>query len=82
MPISQAQLKELLHYDPGTGVFKWRVGRSRTRAGSVVATKDRKGYLKVMINKKTHYLARLAFLYMNGKFPSEFVDHISGGQNG
>jgi hypothetical protein len=78
MPISQAQLKELLHYDPETGVFKWRVGRSRTRAGSVVATKDRKGYLKVMINKKTHYLARLAFLYMNGKFPAEFVDHISG----
>ncbi|MEO4015523.1 HNH endonuclease [Pseudomonas rossensis] len=78
MSISQARLKELLHYDPESGVFTWKVGRSRTRAGSIVATKDRKGYLKVMIDKKTHYLARLAFLYMDGQEPAVFVDHING----
>lgn len=78
MSISQARLKELLHYDPESGVFTWKVGRSRTRAGSIVATKDRKGYLKVMIDKKTHYLARMAFLYMEGQEPMVFVDHING----
>ncbi|WP_157786639.1 hypothetical protein [Pseudomonas tolaasii] len=52
MSLSQAKLKELLHYNPITGVFTWVIGRSRTAAGTAANTKDRKGYLKVVIDKK------------------------------
>ncbi|NWD65774.1 DUF1937 family protein [Pseudomonas sp. IPO3774] len=78
MSISQAKLKELLHYNPVTGVFTWVIGRSRTAAGSVANTKDRKGYLKAVIDKKPYYLHRLAFLFMVGEFPPDLVDHING----
>ena len=78
MSISQAKLKELLHYNPVTGVFTWVIGRSRTAAGTAANTKDRKGYLKVVIDKKPYFLHRLAFLFMTGQLPPDLVDHING----
>lgn len=78
MSISQAKLKELLHYNPVTGVFTWVIGRSRTVAGTVAGSLVSSGYLTVMIDRKRHNLHRLAFVYMLGRHPPEFVDHING----
>ncbi|MCF5708931.1 hypothetical protein GIV19_16745 [Pseudomonas syringae] len=78
MPITQEYLKRLLHYDPISGVFTWIEGRSRTPAGSVAGSLDPGGYLTVMIDSRRHSLHRLAFLYMDGAFPPEMVDHING----
>ena len=83
--IAQERLRELLHYNQETGVFTWRTdmktgrgnGRIHVAAGSVAGSFDGH-YLKVGIDGRRYRAHRLAFLYVNGKFPSLHVDHIDG----
>lgn len=77
--VSQEQLKEILSYDKNTGVFTWiaRVANS-VKIGDIAGTHDSKGYIQISI-KSTLYLAhRLSWLYVNGSFPLENIDHING----
>jgi hypothetical protein len=75
--LTQERLKELLHYDPTTGLFTWRINRSpKTRAGDIAGSLDQDGYIKISINHKGIFAHRLAFLYMEGSMPVKFVDHI------
>lgn len=77
--LTQARLKELLHYNSETGVFTWRVnGGSRARVGAEVGCPTTAGYLRVMVDKKLHYLHRLAWLHETGAWPSQHIDHRNG----
>ena len=76
--LSAERLKELLHYDPDTGVFTRRVSRGPARAGSVAGADTRDGYRKIHLDYKFYLMHRLAWLYTHGEFPTEFIDHIDG----
>lgn len=77
--LTQAKLKEVLHYDPETGVFTWKVPIANCiRVGAVAGSKDSYGYHKIAIKGKTYKAHRLAWLYTHGKFPEEAIDHING----
>lgn len=70
------RLKELLHYDPATGVFRWRVTRSRgAHAGGIAGATDADGYTIIKIMGKPHRASRLAIFYVTGEWPPEQVDH-------
>lgn len=77
-PLTQARLKELLHYNPETGVFTWRIPRNcnNATAGSSAGSADQLGYVKIRVDRRLYKAHRLAFLYMLGEFPPDEVDHI------
>lgn len=73
------RLRELLHYDPETGAFTWRVNRPpRAKAGDSPRSPTRAGYFRASIDGRLHYLHRLAWLYVFGEWPCGSVDHING----
>lgn len=61
------RLRELLRYDPMTGIFNSLVKRNRTNIGDVVGSNSG-GYLYVSIDYKKYALHQLAFLYMTGRW--------------
>lgn len=75
--LTRERLLELLSYDPGTGVWTWKVDRTGTaRAGSVAGNIDKPtGYRIITIDGARHTSARLAVLYMTGAFPTGDADH-------
>lgn len=75
-PLTAERLRELLHYDPKTGIFTRRVTvNSVARAGDVCGGDDSHGYLQVKIDRRGYRLNRLAWLYMTGDWPAGDVDH-------
>lgn len=76
--ITQSLLKEILHYEPDTGVFTWRVRLSKnTHIGDIAGTPFQK-YRRIGIGGRLYRAHRLAWLYVHGVWPSKEIDHIDG----
>lgn len=78
------QLKALLTYDPGTGLFKWRSnrrGRGGIKAGDVAGTTHIKGYVQIKVLGALYLAHRLAWFYVHGEWPSAQIDHVNGCRN-
>ena len=79
--LTQSRLKELLHYDPVTGVFTGLVrGRGCSSFGKQAGRIDkglgrRRISLGAEFGKREFLDSRLAWLYMTGKWPVCEVDH-------
>jgi hypothetical protein len=76
--LTQEKLKEILFYEPKTGLFTRKITKSnRAVAGSLVLNKYNK-YMVIGIDNKNYYLHRLAWLYIYGEWPKNDIDHING----
>ncbi len=69
-------LRELVHYDPETGVMVWlKKLAAKQYVGDVVGCLNENGYIYTKIARKAYKLHRLIWLYMTGKWPEHEVDH-------
>lgn len=81
--LTHARLLELLHYDPETGIFTWRVNRygcngaCRVKAGDVAGTRAKDGRCRICIAGHSVRSHRLAWFYMTGEWPL-LIDHRNG----
>jgi len=75
--LTKERLDELLHYDPDTGEFRWRVSRPGVKADSVAGYLKPEGYFAIKIDYTMYLAHRLAWLATYGEFPPEHIDHIN-----
>ena len=72
---TQERLKKLLHYDPETGVFTWKVKRPGRSVGDVAGSVGTKGHRRIYLDNVQYKAHHLAWLYMTGEWPEDQVDH-------
>jgi hypothetical protein len=89
--LTQEILRELLDYDPETGVFvwkprdrkwfqsdhSWKTWNARFPGRKAGGRKTRNGYSIFAIFGRHYYAHRLAWLYAYGAWPAGDVDHIN-----
>lgn len=77
--LTSDRTRELLEYDEETGIFRWRVHvGQRGCVGSEAGGLDRKGYVRIQIERKRYFAHRLAWLYVTSAWPADQIDHING----
>lgn len=78
LPPTHKKTIDGLEYDPLTGFFTWVAPKARrVKAGDRAGNINSNGYERIMWNGKRHYSAHLAWYFMYGKWPDEFIDHIN-----
>ena len=74
-PLTAERLRELLHYDPDTGVWTWLDPRANgVRIGDAAGWVEN-GRRRIHINSRNYLSAPLAWLYMTGGWPKLEIDH-------
>ena len=77
--LSILRLREVLNYDPVTGIFTWKTRiADRIKIGDVAGTVYGLGYRLIRIDGQQYHAHRLAWLYMTGAWPVHGIDHING----
>lgn len=77
------QIKELLDYDPTTGLLTWRIRAGQPMfnarcAGHNVTCRHTQGYLRIGLHYKRYLVHRIVWLLMTGTWPKHQIDHING----
>ena len=76
--LTQTRLREVLDYDPLTGVLTRRLKQTGVMQGSVSGSLTADGYLVTSVDGKLYKCHRLAWLHMTGSWPQGQIDHING----
>lgn len=76
MSVTHARLKEVLHYEPETGVWTWlKTSASAAPKGSRAGCISVWGYRTIKIDGKQYRSNRLVCFYMTGEWPERHIDH-------
>ena len=76
--LTAGHLREILNYDPETGVWKWIARTARCiHIGDVAGSMKGQGYWQIQIDGHNYFAHRLAWLYMTDEWPTCQIDHIN-----
>lgn len=76
--LTHERLQEILHYEPKTGVFRWRKSISnRAPIGREAGCPNAHGHHVIRIEGRLYYAHRLAWLYMRAEWPNDEIDHAN-----
>ena len=73
MTLTAERLRKLVHYDPNTGLMTWREHRRPSLVAQPIGWVDDRGRRVVRIYGKHQKVARLAWLYVHGEWPSGLI---------
>jgi len=89
--ITARRVRELLDYDPETGIFIWRRrplrcgleridrGWNKRFAGKLaIGGRHPQGHFRICLYCRGYAAHRLAWLYVYGEWPKTDIDHING----
>ncbi len=73
------EAREMIEYNPATGLFRWRVRLSnRQNKGWFAGSVNDRGYLRVRMKGVCYRAHRLAWFLYYGEWPENNIDHING----
>lgn len=78
LDLNADRVRELLDYDPESGIFRWKVRRSNVPAGAAAGNPKQDGSIRIGIDGQIYLAHRLAWLLVNGSWPTHSIDHING----
>lgn len=75
VPLTQGRLREVVSYDPGTGVFIRLISQGLAKAGDVSGYLGPDGYRTIGVDGRNYEAGRVAWFYVNGEWPVGEIDH-------
>ena len=78
--LTAERARELLNYDPLTGLLTWKISRGgHVQAGAMAGSRDATGYNLLRLDKVLNLGHRIAWLITYGSFPAVglVIDHIN-----
>ena len=73
--LTYEELHKNLIYSPWTGLFYWKINKSKVTIWNIAGHKDIYGYITIKINSKLYKAHRLAWFYAYGYMPENIIDH-------
>lgn len=77
--LTHERLRDVLSYDPSTGVFTWLLDTGKKRmVGNVAGYLAPDGRVSLRIDGTLYRAHRLAWFHVHGAWPSNEIDHVNG----
>jgi hypothetical protein len=77
--LTAERARELLSYDPETGVLRWRLDRGgKARAGTVAGYLNTNGHRQLEVDGVAYLTHRVIWLMAYGRWPATGTDHRNG----
>lgn len=78
MSLTAEHLRQIVHYDPDTGILTWRRAppnsKKKAQIGDVAGW-EAKGRIVLTIDGRNYQAGPLIWLYMTGEWPIGLIDH-------
>jgi hypothetical protein len=73
--LTHEHLRSVLSYSKESGNFVWLISCGTVKAGRIAGSLRKDGYVQIVIDKIKYKAHRLAWFYVNGKWPRGRLDH-------